>query len=97
MGALGGVGSTGVVVGGGVVSSIGFLGDGVGEAKFKKCSFLIGDVNSSEDEELRWMVCCDQIGLTLMRAVRRMGREGCEMKDDFVMVVIVFLGVQGKG
>ena len=53
MGALGGVGSTGVVVGGGVVSTLGFVGDGIGEAKFKKCSFLIGDVNSSEDEELR--------------------------------------------
>ena len=45
MGALGGVGSMGVVVGGGVVSSLGCFGDGVGEAKFKKCSFLIGEEN----------------------------------------------------
>ena len=29
------------------------------------------------------------MGLTLIRAVRRMGLEGCEMKDDFVMVEIV--------
>ena len=56
MGALGGVGSTDVVVGGGVVSSLGFVGDGVGEAKFNKCSFLIGEENSSEDEEAKLMV-----------------------------------------
>ena len=43
-------------VGGGVVSVLGSKGDGVGEAIFKKCSFLIGDENSSEDEELRLMV-----------------------------------------
>ena len=55
-----------VFIGGGVVSILWSMGDGVGEARFKKCSFLIGDVNSSEDEELRWMVCCDQIGLTLI-------------------------------
>ena len=79
----------GVFVGGGVVSILGSKGDGVGEAKFKKCSFLIGDENSSEDDELRLMVLCDQMGLTLIRAVRRMGLEGCEMKDDFVMVEIV--------
>ena len=46
----------GVFVGGGVVSVLGSKGDGVGEARFKKCSFLIGDENSSEDEELRLMV-----------------------------------------
>ena len=56
MGALGGVGSIGVVVGGGVVSLIGSTGDGVGVARFKNCSFLIGDESSSEDEELRLMV-----------------------------------------
>ena len=56
VGALGGVGSMGVLVGGGVVSSFESKGDGVGEARFKKCSFLIGDENSSEDEELRLMV-----------------------------------------
>ena len=37
------------------MSSFGSLGDGDGDARFKKCSFLIGDVNSSEDEELRLM------------------------------------------
>ena len=37
------------------MSSFGSLGDGDGDARFKKCSFLIGDVNSSEDEELRFM------------------------------------------
>ena len=46
----------GVCVGGGVVSSLGSKGDGVGVARFKKCSLLIGDKNSSEDEELRVMV-----------------------------------------
>ena len=56
MGALGGVGSIGVDVGGGVVCSLGLIGDGVGEAKFKKCSFLIGEENSSEDDELKLMV-----------------------------------------
>ena len=56
MGALGGVGSIGVDVGGGVVCTLGFMGDGVGEAKFKKCSFLIGDEYSSEDDELKVMV-----------------------------------------
>ena len=53
MGALGVL--MGVFVGGGVVSLLGSKGDGVGEARFKKCSFLIGDENSS-DEELRLMV-----------------------------------------
>ena len=36
-----------------MVIVVGSNGDGVGEARFKKCSFLIGDENSSEDEELR--------------------------------------------
>ena len=54
MGALGVL--TSVFVGGGVVIVVGSKGDGVGEARFKKCSFLIGDENSSEDEELRLMV-----------------------------------------
>ena len=49
----------GVFVGGGVVSSLGPLGDGDGDARFKKCSFLIGEENSSEDEELRLMVVCE--------------------------------------
>ena len=56
MGALGGVGSIGVDVGGGVVCILGLMGDGVGEARFKKYSFLMGEVNSSEDDELRLMV-----------------------------------------
>ena len=76
IGALGGVGSMGDFVGGGVVSSFGPLGDGVGDARFKKCSFLMGEENSSEDEELRLIVWCEQIGFTLMRAVLRMGRDG---------------------
>ena len=56
MGALGGVGSMGVDVGGGVVCSLRLMGDGVGEAKFKKCLFLMGEENSSEEDELRLMV-----------------------------------------
>jgi hypothetical protein len=58
------------------VCSFGSLGDGVGDARFKKCSLLMGDVNSSEDEELRLMDWLHQSGFTLIRAVRRMGREG---------------------
>ena len=54
VGALGGVGSMGDLVGGGV-SSLGSFGDGDGDARSKKCSFFIGDVNSSEDEEVRLM------------------------------------------
>ena len=54
IGALGGVGSIGDLVGGGVCS-FGSLVDGDGDARFKKCSFFIGEVNSSEDEELRLM------------------------------------------
>lgn len=76
VGALGGVGSMGDFVGGGVVSSLGSLGDGDGDARFKKCSFLIGEVNSSEDEELRLMDWIDHSGLTLIRAVFRRGRDG---------------------
>ena len=59
IGALGGVGSMGVFVGGGVVSSLGPFGDGDGDARFKKYSFLMGEENSSEDEELRLMVVCE--------------------------------------
>ena len=86
MGALGVL--TGVFVGGGVVSVVGSKGDGVGEARFKKCSFLIGDENSSEDEELRLMVCCGQIGLTLIRAVLLIGLVDGEVKDDLVMLEV---------
>ena len=52
IGALGGVGSMGDFVGGGVVSSFGPLGDGDGDgdARFRKCSFFMGEENSSEDE-----------------------------------------------
>ena len=75
VGALGGVGSMGYLVGG-EVSSFGSLGDGDGDARFKKCSFLIGEVKSSEDEELRLMDCLDHSGFTLIRAVFRMGRDG---------------------
>ena len=80
----------GVFVGGGVVSVLGSNGDGVGEARFKKCSFLIGEENSSEDEELRLMVCCGHIGLTLIRAVLRIGLVDGEVKDDLVMFEVVF-------
>jgi hypothetical protein len=76
VGALGGVGSMGDFVGGGVVSSLGSLGDGDGDARFRKCSFLIGEVNSSEDEEVKLIVWFDQSGLTLTRAVLRTGRDG---------------------
>jgi hypothetical protein len=75
VGALGGVGSIGDLVGGGV-SSFCSLGDGDGDARFKKCSFFIGEVNSSEDEELRLIDWLDQSGFTLIRAVLRMGRDG---------------------
>ena len=61
-------------VGGGVVSSLGTLGDE--DARFRKCSFLIGEVNSFEDEELRLMDWLDQSGLTLIRAVFRTGLDG---------------------
>ena len=76
VGALGGVGSMGDFVGGGVVSSLGLLGDGDGDARFRKCSFFMGEENSSEDEEVKLIVWFDQSGLTLMRAVLRMGRDG---------------------
>ena len=69
IGALGGVGSMGDFVGGGVMSSLGSLGDGDGDARLRKCSFLIGEENSSEDEELRLIVVCEAKGFTLMRAV----------------------------
>ena len=59
VGALGGVGSMGDFVGGGVVSSLGSFGDGDGDARLRKCSFLIGEENSSEDEELRLIVVCE--------------------------------------
>ena len=39
----------GDLVGGGV-TSFGCLGDGDGDARFKKCSFFMGEVNSSEYE-----------------------------------------------
>ena len=42
VGALGRVGSMGDFVGGGVVSSFDPLGDEVGDARFKKCSFFYG-------------------------------------------------------
>jgi hypothetical protein len=72
VGALGEVGSMGDFVSGGVSS----LGDGDGDARFRKYSFLIGEVNSSEDEELRLMDCVDQSGLTLIRVVFRTGLDG---------------------
>ena len=76
IGALGGVGSMSDFVGGGVVSSFGSLGDGDGDARFRKCSFFMGEENSSEDEELKLIVWFDQSGLTLMQAVLRTGRDG---------------------
>jgi hypothetical protein len=76
VGALGGVGSTGDFVGGGVVSSLGSLGDGDVDARFRKCSFFMGEENSSEDEELKLIVWLDQSGFTLIRAVLRTGRDG---------------------
>ena len=76
--------------------SQGPFGDGDGVARFKKCSFLIGEENSSEDEELRSMVVLDGMGLTLIRAVLRMGRDGCEVIVDFVIVKVVVLEVLGS-
>ena len=50
----------GVFVGGGVVTTWLTFGDGVGVARFRKFSSLMGEEmicgNSSEDEELRLMV-----------------------------------------
>jgi hypothetical protein len=86
--ALGGVGSMGDLVGGGV-SSFGSLGDGYGDARFKKCSFLIGEVNSSEDEELKLMDWLDHSGFTNFRAVLRMCHDGLEEFVDLVMVKMV--------
>ena len=63
-------------VGGGVVSSLGSLGDGDGDTRFRKCSFLMGEENSSEEEEVKLIVWFDQSGLTLMRAVFLTGRDG---------------------
>ena len=63
-------------VGGGVVSSLGSLGNGDGDARFRKCSFLIGEENSSEDEEVKLIVWLDQSSLKLMCAVLRTGRDG---------------------
>ena len=63
-------------VGGGVVSTLGSFGDGDGDARLRKCSFLIGEVNSSEDEEVRLMGWLDHSGLTLIRAVFRTGLDG---------------------
>lgn len=40
--------------------------------------------DSSEDEELRWMVVLQQKGFTLIRAVLLMGRGG-ELIVDFVI------------
>ena len=57
----------------------------LGRQDSRNVSFLIGDENSSEDEELRLMVCCGQIGLTLIRAVLLIGLVDGEVKDDLVM------------
>ena len=57
-----------------MVFSLGTLGDG--DARLRKLSFLIGEVNSSDDEELRLMDWFDHSGLTLIRAVFRTGRDG---------------------
>ena len=69
------------------------FGDGVGVARFKKFSSLMGEEmmsgDSSEDEELRLMVVLQQNGFTLMRAVLLMGRDGGEVIVDFVIVKMV--------
>ena len=52
---------------------------------------MIGDENSSEDEELRLIVWYEQNGLTLIRAVLRIGLDGCDVNDDLVMVEVMFL------
>lgn len=56
----------------------------------RKFSYLIGDEmirdDSSEDDELKLIVVLKQQGLTLIRAVRRMGRDGGEELFDFVIV-----------
>ena len=79
-----------------MVSVLVSKGDGVGEARFMKCSSLIGEENSSEDEELRLMVCCGHIGLTLIRAVLRIGLVDGEVKDDLVMLEMVYEDSQSK-
>ena len=45
----------------------------------------MGEENSSEDDELRLIVLWQQIGLTLMRAVLLMIRDGVEVIVDFVI------------
>ena len=69
------------------------FGDGVGVARFRKFSSLMGEEmisdDSSEDEELRLMVVLQQKSFTLMRAVLLMGRDGGEVIVDFVIVKMV--------
>ena len=56
----------------------------------RKFSSLIGDEmmsgDSSEVDELKLIVVLKQQGLTLIRAVRLMGRNGGEELVDFVIV-----------
>ena len=85
----GGLGSRGVLVGDSVLSIFVCFGDGVGVARFRKCSLLMGEENSSEDEELMVIVLWEQIGFTLMRAVFLMGRDDVEVIVDFVIVKMV--------
>ena len=83
----------GVFVGGGVVITWLNFGDGVGVARLRKFSSLIGEEmisnDSSEDDELRLIVLLQQKGYTLMRAVLLMGRDGGEVIVDFVIVKMV--------
>ena len=69
------------------------FGDGLGVARLRKFSSLIGEEmmsgDSSEDEELRLMVVLQQNGFTLIRAVHLMGRDGGEVIVDFVIVKMV--------
>ena len=64
VGAGGGVGSMGVFVGGEVLMTLWGLGDGVGLARLRKFSSLIGDEimsgDSSEDDELKLIVVLKQ-------------------------------------
>ena len=69
------------------------FGDGVGVARLRKFSSLIGEEmnsgDSSEDEELRLMVVLQQNCFILIRAVILMGRDGGEVIVDFVIVKMV--------
>lgn len=69
------------------------LGDGVGVARLRKFSSLMGEEmisgDSSTDEELKLMVELQQNGLTLTLAVLLIGLDDGDEFVDFVIVKMV--------